>query len=134
MCAAPAPPPRRAAAAYGLPSYGARARQVCISLLGTWSGRGVERWGPDSTLLQLLVSIQGLVLVQRPYYNEAGWVGSAVSHIWLCLTRRAGGRADGESGRAGGRAGRRGDEVGLGKPCAPSLASPCSQWNGMGWM
>jgi len=33
---------------------------VCLSLLGTWSGPG---WEPGrSTLLQLLVSLQGLVL------------------------------------------------------------------------
>lgn len=34
--------------------------KVCLSLLGTWSGHGVELWSPkDSNLLQLLVSIQG---------------------------------------------------------------------------
>jgi len=44
--------------------------KVCLSLLGTWSGPG---WDPGtSTLLQVLVSIQGLVLVDRPYYNEPG--------------------------------------------------------------
>mmetsp|Transcript_31518 Transcript_31518/g.101201 ORF Transcript_31518/g.101201 Transcript_31518/m.101201 type:complete len:346 (-) Transcript_31518:329-1366(-) len=44
--------------------------KVCLSLLGTWSGPG---WDPGhSTVLQILVSIQGLVLVDRPYYNEPG--------------------------------------------------------------
>ena len=44
--------------------------KVCLSLLGTWSGPG---WDPESsTLLQLLVSVQGLVLVDKPYYNEPG--------------------------------------------------------------
>lgn len=47
--------------------------KVCISLLGTWLGRGSEVWGPNSTLLQLIVSIQGLILVAEPYYNEAGY-------------------------------------------------------------
>ncbi|CAI6373297.1 unnamed protein product [Macrosiphum euphorbiae] len=48
--------------------------KVCLSLLGTWSGRGVELWSPnDSNLLQLLVSIQGLILVSEPYYNEPGF-------------------------------------------------------------
>ncbi|KAF5306922.1 hypothetical protein FQA39_LY00152 [Lamprigera yunnana] len=47
--------------------------KVCISLLGTWLGKGSEIWGPNSTLLQLIVSIQGLILVAEPYYNEAGY-------------------------------------------------------------
>lgn len=29
---------------------------------GTWSGKGTETWTSDSNLLQLLVSIQGLIL------------------------------------------------------------------------
>uniref|UniRef100_A0A182P300 UBC core domain-containing protein n=1 Tax=Anopheles epiroticus TaxID=199890 RepID=A0A182P300_9DIPT len=47
--------------------------KVCVSLLGTWSGRGTEVWGPSSTLLQVIVSIQGLILVAEPYFNEAGY-------------------------------------------------------------
>lgn len=47
--------------------------KVCVSLLGTWSGRGSEMWGPESTLLQVIVSIQGLILVAEPYFNEAGY-------------------------------------------------------------
>lgn len=47
--------------------------KVCVSLLGTWSGRGSEVWCRDSTLLQVIVSIQGLILVDEPYYNEAGY-------------------------------------------------------------
>ncbi|KAL3273626.1 hypothetical protein HHI36_015058 [Cryptolaemus montrouzieri] len=47
--------------------------KVCVSLLGTWMGKGTEVWGPNSTLLQLIVSIQGLILVTEPYYNEAGY-------------------------------------------------------------
>ena len=44
-----------------------------MSLLGTWSGKGTETWTPNSNLLQLLVSIQGLILVNEPYFNEAGY-------------------------------------------------------------
>ncbi|XP_058466621.1 (E3-independent) E2 ubiquitin-conjugating enzyme [Malaya genurostris] len=47
--------------------------KVCVSLLGTWSGKGSEMWGPNSTLLQVIVSIQGLILVDEPYFNEAGY-------------------------------------------------------------
>merc|ERR1719336_3385284 len=47
--------------------------KVCVSLLGTWSGKGTETWTPNSNLLQLLVSIQGLILVAEPYFNEAGY-------------------------------------------------------------
>jgi len=47
--------------------------KVCVSLLGTWSGRDNEVWLPGSTMLQVLVSIQGLILVDEPYYNEAGY-------------------------------------------------------------
>ncbi|KAH8419184.1 hypothetical protein KR222_009243 [Zaprionus bogoriensis] len=47
--------------------------KVCVSLLGTWSGRDTEVWSPRSTMLQVLVSIQGLILVDEPYFNEAGY-------------------------------------------------------------
>jgi len=41
---------------------------VCLSILGTWAG---PRWDPkNSSILQVLVSIQGLVLVKEPYYSE----------------------------------------------------------------
>ena len=33
--------------------------KVCVSLLGTWSGKGTEVWTSSSSLLQLLISIQG---------------------------------------------------------------------------
>ena len=49
----------------------ARFRQVCLSLLGTWSGPG---WVPGtSTLLQVLLSIQALILVDQPFFNEPGF-------------------------------------------------------------
>jgi len=45
--------------------------KVCLSLLGTWSGPG---WDPkESTILQVLVSIQSLILVPDPYFNEPGY-------------------------------------------------------------
>ncbi|KAJ8607610.1 hypothetical protein CTAYLR_005764 [Chrysophaeum taylorii] len=47
--------------------------KVCLSLLGTWTGPG---WTEKSTVLQLIVSIQGLVLVEKPYFNEPGNVPS----------------------------------------------------------
>lgn len=47
--------------------------KVCVSLLGTWKGKGTEIWTGNSTLLQVIVSIQGLILVKEPYYNEAGY-------------------------------------------------------------
>ena len=50
--------------------------KVCLSLLGTWdAGTKSEAWSTSSTVLQLLVSLQGLVLVREPYFNEAGYEG-----------------------------------------------------------
>ncbi|KAI0598953.1 ubiquitin-conjugating enzyme/RWD-like protein [Biscogniauxia sp. FL1348] len=44
--------------------------KICLSLLGTWSG---EPWNPKhSTILQVLVSIQSMILCQEPWYNEPG--------------------------------------------------------------
>ncbi|KAK6409246.1 hypothetical protein LTR95_018334, partial [Oleoguttula sp. CCFEE 5521] len=49
--------------------------KICLSLLGTWeSGAKTEGWSSSkSTLLQVIVSILGLVLVPEPYFNEAGY-------------------------------------------------------------
>ncbi|KAK6946447.1 Ubiquitin-conjugating enzyme E2 [Dillenia turbinata] len=48
--------------------------KVCLSLLNTWTGRGNEVWDPvSSSILQVLVSLQGLVLNAKPYFNEAGY-------------------------------------------------------------
>ena len=47
---------------------------ICLSLLGTWKGKGSERWSSESSnLLQLMISISGLVLVREPFFNEAGY-------------------------------------------------------------
>lgn len=52
--------------------------KVCLSLLNTWSGSGCEKWNPsNSTMLQVLVSIQALVLNAKPYFNEPGYASSA---------------------------------------------------------
>nr|XP_031861429.1 uncharacterized protein CI109_003033 [Kwoniella shandongensis]KAA5528501.1 hypothetical protein CI109_003033 [Kwoniella shandongensis] len=45
--------------------------KVCLSILGTWSGDKSESWNPSkSSLLQVFVSISGLVLVRSPYHCE----------------------------------------------------------------
>jgi baculoviral IAP repeat-containing protein 6 len=50
--------------------------KVCLSLLGTWHGEG---WTPPSagssgsTILQVLVSIQSIIMVAKPYFNEPGY-------------------------------------------------------------
>ncbi|XP_059670872.1 probable ubiquitin-conjugating enzyme E2 24 [Cornus florida] len=48
--------------------------KVCLSLLNTWTGKGTEVWSPESsTILQVLLSLQALVLNEKPYFNEAGY-------------------------------------------------------------
>lgn len=48
--------------------------KVCLSLLNTWTGTGSEAWNPgNSTILQVLLSLQALVLNEKPYFNEAGY-------------------------------------------------------------
>lgn len=48
--------------------------KVCLSILNTWSGRPEERWNAQaSSFLQVLVSIQSLILVPEPFYNEPGF-------------------------------------------------------------
>ncbi|GMH45929.1 hypothetical protein BSKO_13893 [Bryopsis sp. KO-2023] len=46
--------------------------KVCLSLLGTWHGVAAhEKWDPTrSTLFQILISIQGMIFVEDPYFNE----------------------------------------------------------------
>lgn len=46
--------------------------KICLSLLGTWhADRKNESWSPKkSTVLQIIVSILGLVLVKEPYYSK----------------------------------------------------------------
>lgn len=48
--------------------------KVCLSILGTWQGAAGEDWNEKvSTLSQVLVSIQSLILVPDPYFNEPGY-------------------------------------------------------------
>ena len=55
--------------------------KVCLSLLGTWDGPG---WDPKvSTLLQVLVSIQSLILVPDPYFNEPGYASQQVFSLFF---------------------------------------------------
>ena len=48
--------------------------KVCLSLLGTWHGSDAsEKWDPEqANLWRVLVSIQGMILVADPYFNEPG--------------------------------------------------------------
>ncbi|XP_069464004.1 baculoviral IAP repeat-containing protein 6 isoform X2 [Ambystoma mexicanum] len=48
--------------------------KVCLSILNTWHGRPEEKWNPHtSSFLQVLVSVQSLILVSEPYFNEPGY-------------------------------------------------------------
>nr|XP_012572974.1 probable ubiquitin-conjugating enzyme E2 26 isoform X2 [Cicer arietinum] len=54
--------------------------KVCLSLLNTWSGGPNEKWTPGvSTILQVLVSIQGLILNAKPFFNEPGFANMSGS-------------------------------------------------------
>nr|GLL45438.1 putative ubiquitin-conjugating enzyme E2 38 [Ipomoea trifida] len=51
--------------------------KVCLSLLNTWNGQATEIWQPkQSTMLQILVSIQALILNAKPFFNEPGYESS----------------------------------------------------------
>jgi len=51
--------------------------KVCLSLLGTWSGSGGEKWvSGESTLYQVILSIQSLILIPDPYFNEPSYESS----------------------------------------------------------
>lgn len=71
----PAQPPQVHYRSYGMrlnPNLYANGR-VCLSLLNTWTGKKSEKWNPsESTILQVLLSIQALVLNEKPYFNEPG--------------------------------------------------------------
>jgi baculoviral IAP repeat-containing protein 6 len=48
--------------------------KVCLSLLGTWSGQESEKWNANtSTFIQVPISIQSLILIEKPYFNEPGY-------------------------------------------------------------
>jgi ubiquitin-protein ligase/molybdopterin/thiamine biosynthesis adenylyltransferase len=47
--------------------------KVCLSLLGTWSGSQGENWDPKiSTVYQVLLSIQSIIMSDLVYFNEPG--------------------------------------------------------------
>ncbi|KAJ4721999.1 Ubiquitin-conjugating enzyme [Melia azedarach] len=80
----PARPPMVYYRSFGLrlnPNLYANGR-VCLSLLNTWTGKKSEKWNPnESTVLQVLISIQALVLNEKPYFNEPGhsmWPGRTI--------------------------------------------------------
>lgn len=51
--------------------------KICLSILNTWSGTPEEQWNPKtSSLQQVVVSIQSLIMVPDPYFNEPGWAPS----------------------------------------------------------
>ncbi|MCL7051921.1 hypothetical protein MKW94_010203 [Papaver nudicaule] len=84
-CDYPASPPKVHYLSFGyglnpnLYSYG----YVCLSLLNTWSGAYYQKWNPSqSTILQVLVSIQGLILNATPYFNEPGYGSFSSSGSW----------------------------------------------------
>lgn len=44
--------------------------KVCLSLLGTWKGQVTENWDPKlSTLLQLFISTQSIIMSEDVYFN-----------------------------------------------------------------
>lgn len=49
--------------------------KVCLSLLGTWTGKQQsEKWNPKlSTILQVLMSIQAIIMSEDVYFNEPGY-------------------------------------------------------------
>ncbi|XP_019169619.1 PREDICTED: putative ubiquitin-conjugating enzyme E2 38 [Ipomoea nil] len=64
--------------------------KVCLSLLGTWPGEIHENWQPKkSTMLQVLVSIQALVLNAKPFFNEPGSDGSENTYVGVVGERRS---------------------------------------------
>ncbi|KAI3976162.1 hypothetical protein MKX01_006959 [Papaver californicum] len=63
---------------------------VCFRLVNTWNGHKNQKWKPSqSSILQVLVSIQGLVLNAKPYFNEPAYGESRYNEgvlIKSCMT------------------------------------------------
>jgi ubiquitin-protein ligase len=52
--------------------------KVCLSLLGTWRGHATENWDAKmSTMLQVLVSVQAIIMAEEVYFNEPGFENEA---------------------------------------------------------
>ena len=48
--------------------------KVCLSILGTWLAQAGESWIPGtSTMMQIMISIQSIVMNADPYFNEPGY-------------------------------------------------------------
>ena len=48
--------------------------KVCLSLLGTWRGTSGENWNPKiSTIYQVLISIQSIIMSELVYFNEPSY-------------------------------------------------------------
>lgn len=63
--------------------------KVCLSLLGTWPGGANEEWNEEtSTILQLMISIQSLIFVPEPYFNEPGYESSMNSETGRTQSRQ----------------------------------------------
>ena len=59
---------------------------VCLSLLGTWSGDSTEKWRQDtSNLLQVLISLQSIVMSEGVIYNEPAYSQGRYSKSYLNL-------------------------------------------------
>ena len=62
--------------------------KVCLSLIGTWHGTPEEQWQPyKSTIMQILISIQSMLLCPRPYFNEPGSGGARDTAASLAYDR-----------------------------------------------
>ena len=47
-------------------------------MLGTWRGNATENWDPKiSTILQVLMSTQAIIMSEEIYFNEPGFEGEA---------------------------------------------------------
>lgn len=58
--------------------------KICLSLLGTWHAQSYsEGWTVGSSVLQLLVSLMGLVLVREPYYSKLNFHPSVLLPLLL---------------------------------------------------
>ncbi len=52
--------------------------KVCLSLLGTWRGSATENWDPKlSTILQVVLSTQAIIMSEEVYFNEPGFENEA---------------------------------------------------------
>jgi len=73
----PEAPPKMHFHSYGLrlnPNLSHKDGSICLSLLNTWpSPYRQEMWSPGCSLLQVLLSLQSLVLCAEPYYNEGAY-------------------------------------------------------------